>query len=92
VNDYYVGHVMSGSHGHYVGGGGGGGESTSSYTCIGAPVGQGGGFGSGGGGGGKDGSLHNNQEEGLSWGRGYPAGAQHRLDPPSAINRFQDGF
>ncbi|BAT93767.1 zinc finger protein JAGGED-like isoform X1 [Vigna umbellata] len=91
VNDYYVGHVMSGSHGHYVGGGGG--ESTSSYTCIGAPVGQGGGFGSGGGGG-KDGSLplHNNQEEGLSWGRGYPAGAQHRLDPPSAINRFQDGF
>ncbi|KAK7357787.1 hypothetical protein VNO80_17083 [Phaseolus coccineus] len=84
VNDYYVGHVMSGSHGHYVGGGG---ESTSSYTCIGAPVGQGGGAPAV-----KDGSLHNNQEEGLSWGRGYPAGAQHRLDPPSAINRFQDGF
>ncbi|RDX57917.1 Zinc finger protein JAGGED, partial [Mucuna pruriens] len=82
VNDYYVGHVMSSSHGHghYVGGGGG--ESGSSYTCIGAPVGQGG-FG------GKDGSLHNNQEEGLSWGRSY-SGAQHRLDPPSAINRFQD--
>ncbi|XP_020237656.1 zinc finger protein JAGGED [Cajanus cajan] len=69
ANDYYVGHVMSGSYG---------GESTSSYTCIGAPVGQGG----------KEGTV---QEEGLSWGRGY-AGAQHRLDPASAINRFQDGF
>ncbi|KAG4394850.1 hypothetical protein GLYMA_20G116200v4 [Glycine max] len=81
VNDYYVGHVMSGgSHGHYVGG-----ESTRSYTCIGAPVGQGGGFA-----GGKEGSAV--QEEGLStWGRGY-SGAQDRLDPPSAINRFQDGF
>ncbi|XP_027364794.1 zinc finger protein JAGGED-like [Abrus precatorius] len=90
VNDYYVGHVMSSSHGHIVGGGGGGGESTTSYTCIGAPVGQGG---FGGGGGVKDGSLHGNQiqEEGLSWGRSY-SGAQHRLDPPSAINRFQDGF
>ncbi|KAK7280473.1 hypothetical protein RJT34_25537 [Clitoria ternatea] len=44
-HDYYVGHVMSSSsnhgHGHFVGGGGG--ESSSSYTCIGAPVGQGGG-------------------------------------------------
>ncbi|XP_006589692.1 zinc finger protein JAGGED isoform X1 [Glycine max] len=82
VNDYYVGHVMSGgSHGHYVGG-----ESTSSYTYIGAPVGQAGGFA----GGGKEGSAV--QEEGLSWGRSYSGGAQHRLDPPSAINRFHDGF
>lgn len=77
-----------------------GGVGESSYTCIGAPVGQAGGFagGSGRGGlqegsvGGKDGSLNNNQEEGgLNWGRSY-SGAQHRLDPPSAINRFQDGF
>ncbi|KAL2324089.1 hypothetical protein Fmac_023147 [Flemingia macrophylla] len=53
-------------------------ESTSSYTCIRAPVGQGG----------KEGTV---QEEGLSWGRGY-SGAQHHMDPPSAINRFQDSF
>lgn len=90
MNDYYVGHVMSGgSHGHFVGGG----ESGSSYTCIGAPVGQGG-FG----GGGKEVTVNNNnnnnEEEGLSWGRSYAGAAQqHRLDPPSsAINRFQDGF
>lgn len=64
--DYYVGHVLH----NYVG-------ESSSYTCIGAPVG-------GGGGGqgfiGKDGTLQN-QEEGLNWGRSY-----------SSINRFQDGF
>ncbi|XP_054775808.1 zinc finger protein JAGGED-like [Prosopis cineraria] len=53
VNDYYVGHVLH----NYVG-------DSSSYTCIGAPVGQG--FVA------KDGTLQN-QEEGLNWGRSYSA-------------------
>ena len=104
-HDYYVGHVLSSStqqqqqYGHHsinYAAGAAAGADSGSYTCIGAPVGQGFGGGSGsgrgteGGGGGKDGSLHA-QEEGLNWGRSY-SGAQHRLDPPSAINRFQDGF
>ncbi|XP_061339466.1 zinc finger protein JAGGED-like [Gastrolobium bilobum] len=97
VNDYCVGHVLSGHPNiNYVAGAAA--ASESSYTCIGAPVGQGfgGGVGVGVGvggrglDGGKDGSLQN-QEEGLNWGRSY-SGAQHRLDPHSAINRFQDGF
>ncbi|KAK4263802.1 hypothetical protein QN277_029173 [Acacia crassicarpa] len=56
VNDYYVGHVLH----NYAG-------ESSSYTCIGAPVGQGGGFI-----GGKDGTLQN-QDEALNWGRSYSA-------------------
>ncbi|KAL1553583.1 zinc finger protein JAGGED-like isoform X1 [Salvia divinorum] len=48
--DYFVGHVL------------GGGEGENSYTCIGAPVGQG--FV----GGGRDVSLQN-EEEGVGWGR-----------------------
>lgn len=105
INDCYVGHVLS-SSGHHPGLNYGGAE-TSSYTCIGAPVGHG--FGSGGssrgtdmmgitsGGGGRDSSLQNYQEEGLNWGRSYSAGTssstqQRNLDPPASINRFQDGF
>lgn len=100
MSDYYVGHVLSSNQQYshpnlnYA-------PDSSNYTCIGAPVGQGfapGGSsrnselvgGSGVGGSGRDGSLLN-QEEGLNWGRGY-AGTQQRLDPPSSINRFQDGF
>nr|XP_025655114.1 zinc finger protein JAGGED-like isoform X3 [Arachis hypogaea] len=53
-----------------------------SYTCIGAPVvGQAG--------------KEREQEGSLNWGRSSStSGSQphHRLDPPSAINRFQDGF
>lgn len=108
ANDYYVGHVLSGSGGHHPGlnyGGAGAAAETSSYTCIGAPVGHG--FGSGGRGtdmvgisstgGGRDGSQQNHQEEGLNWGRSYSAGTssstqQRNLDPPASINRFQDGF
>ncbi|GMY18364.1 zinc finger protein JAGGED [Fagus crenata] len=98
MSDYYVGHVLNTNQQYshpnlnYT-------PDSSSYTCIGAPVGQG--FapgssrssdllGSGGSGGGRDGSLHN-QEEGLNWGRSY-SGTQQRLDPPPSINRFQDGF
>ncbi|TKY69350.1 Zinc finger protein JAGGED [Spatholobus suberectus] len=75
VSDYYVGHVLSGGTKQH---------NLNDYTCIGAPVGQA--FA----GGGKDRSLQN-QEEALSWGRGY-SGTQQRLDTHSAINRFQDGF
>jgi hypothetical protein len=105
MNDYYVGHVLSSnqqcSHPNLNYG-----APDSSYTCIGAPVGQGfapgGGSGSragtdlvgsavgGEGGSGRDGSLQN-QEEGLNWGRSF-AGTQQRMDPPAPINRFQDGF
>ncbi|KAI4313920.1 hypothetical protein L6164_026862 [Bauhinia variegata] len=107
VNDYYVGHVLGSSttqpygHSHhhnmnYVSGAAPAAES-SSYTCIGAPVGQGFTAGAGrgsdvAGGGGKDVSLQN-QDEGLNWGRSYSgSAAQQRLDHPSAINRYQDGF
>ncbi|KAE8100725.1 hypothetical protein FH972_018590 [Carpinus fangiana] len=103
MNDYYVGHVLSSnqqcSHPNLNYG-----APDSSYTCIGAPVGQG--FAPGGssragadlvgsavggeGGSGRDGSLQN-QEEGLNWGRSF-AGTQQRMDPPAPINRFQDGF
>ncbi|KAL1343016.1 zinc finger protein JAGGED-like [Arachis hypogaea] len=78
-HDYYVGHVLSygGAAESSAGGTGGG-----SYTCIGAPVvGQGG--------------KEREQEGSLNWGRSSStSGSQphHRLDPPSAINRFQDGF
>ncbi|KAK6241951.1 hypothetical protein SCA6_007340 [Theobroma cacao] len=102
MNDYYVGHVLGSSSSsqyphqnlNYLG------EPESNYTCIGAPVGHGLGPGSsrgadlGGGGGvagGRDVSL-SNQEEGLNWGRSYAGGTQQRLDHPSPINRFQDGF
>ena len=62
VSDYYVGHVLSGSHHNlnYVA------ASDSSYTCIGAPVGVGQAFVDGD----QDRSLHK-QEEGLNWGRSY---------------------
>ncbi|MED6215860.1 hypothetical protein PIB30_001999 [Stylosanthes scabra] len=82
-HDYYVGHVLS-HHGinNYAGAAadssGGG-----TYTCIGAPV----------VGGGKESQV---QEGSLNWGRSSSStsGSQphHRLDPASAINRFQDGF
>ncbi|KAK8303657.1 hypothetical protein V6Z11_D04G165700 [Gossypium hirsutum] len=97
INDYYVGHVLGSSGSsqypqqnlNYLG------APESNYTCIGAPVGHGLGAGSnrpgGGGTGGRDVSL-SNQEEGLNWGRRYAGGTQHRLENPSAINRFQDGF
>ncbi|KAL1176021.1 hypothetical protein V6Z11_A04G130300 [Gossypium hirsutum] len=97
INDYYVGHVLGSSGSsqypqqnlNYLG------APESNYTCIGAPVGHGFGAGSnrpgGGGTGGRDVSL-SNQEEGLNWGRSYAGGTQHRLENPSAINRFQDGF
>ncbi|XP_057996142.1 zinc finger protein JAGGED [Hevea brasiliensis] len=100
INDYYIGHVLNNSSQAYpshqsmnytMGG------QESNYTCIGAPVGHGG-FGAGSSrgseGSGRDGSL-SNQEEGLNWGRSYAAGgagSQQRLDPPSSINRFHDGF
>ncbi|KAF1879165.1 hypothetical protein Lal_00047837 [Lupinus albus] len=82
VNDYYVGHVLNPIHHNYMSVAGSGGGDSDSYTCIGAPVGQG----FSGGGGGKDGTLQN-QEEGLNWGRSYSGAAAG-----SAINRFQDGF
>ncbi|KAJ1436211.1 hypothetical protein SESBI_04237 [Sesbania bispinosa] len=78
VNDYHVGHVMSSSQAYNMSYGGGGGDS-SSYTCVGAPVGQG--LLRSMDAGGKDGSLQN-QEEGLNWGRSYSGAggtAQHRL-------------
>ncbi|KAF2317781.1 hypothetical protein GH714_041093 [Hevea brasiliensis] len=96
INDYYIGHVLNNNSSQayqsmtYIGG------QESNYTCIGAPVGHGA-FGAGSSrgsvGSGRDGSL-SNQEEGLNWGRGYAAGGagSQRLDPPSSINRFQDGF
>ncbi|KAG5240400.1 hypothetical protein OIU78_006955 [Salix suchowensis] len=97
VNDYYIGHVLNNTSQTYpshqnmnynMG------ASESNYTCIGAPVAHGG-FGPGSSrsteGSGRDGSL-SNQEDGLNWGRSYAAGGQQRLDHPSSINRFQDGF
>lgn len=71
----------------------------SNYTCIGAPVGHSG-FGPGSsrgseGGSGRGGSLSNQDQEGLNWGRSYAAGgagSQQRLDHPSPINRYHDGF
>ncbi|KAK9001089.1 hypothetical protein V6N11_082881 [Hibiscus sabdariffa] len=91
INDYYVGHVLGSSGSsqypqqnlNYLG------PQDSNYTCIGAPVGHG--FGPSPSRGGADASL-SNQEEGLNWGRSYAGGTQQRLDNPSAINRFQDGF
>ncbi|GLT91813.1 hypothetical protein SLE2022_096850 [Rubroshorea leprosula] len=85
-SDYYVGHVLgSGSTSQYphqnlnfIG------AQDSNYTCIGAPVGHGFGPGSSRGSE-RDGPL-SNQEEGLNWGR------SQRLDPPSSINRFHEGF
>ncbi|XP_071725330.1 zinc finger protein JAGGED-like, partial [Rutidosis leptorrhynchoides] len=94
INDYYVGHVLSGSnstttqfphthhHHHNLNNFMNAHESTS-YTCIGAPVGHTftpGGSGSG------SGAGANNQEEGLTWGRSS-------YTNPSSINRsYQDGF
>ncbi|XP_022775550.1 zinc finger protein JAGGED-like [Durio zibethinus] len=103
INDYYVGHVLGNSSSsqyphqnlNYLG------APDSNYTCIGAPVGQGFGPGSGRGAdlggsgegvaGGRDVSL-SNQEQRLNWGRSYAGVTQQRLDHPSTINRFQDGF
>ena len=105
MNEYNVGHVLGSSSSsqyrhqnhNYLG------ATDSNYTCIGAPVGHGfgscsnrgadlaGSGGGGGGAGGRDASL-SNQEEGLNWGRSYAGGTQQRLDYPSTINRFQDGF
>ncbi|KAI4357813.1 hypothetical protein L6164_001737 [Bauhinia variegata] len=90
VNDYYVGHVLGSStaqpyghsHHHNLNYVSGAAAESSGYNCIVAPpVGQGfasAGRGSDVAGGGKDVSLHN--------------AAQQRLDPASAINRYQDGF
>ncbi|XP_061360648.1 zinc finger protein JAGGED-like [Gastrolobium bilobum] len=64
VNDYYVGHVLSGNLNY---------EATESvYTCIGAPVGQA--FA----GSGNDRSLHNEDDEGLNWGRSYSGTQKQR--------------
>ncbi|KAK8561552.1 hypothetical protein V6N12_048618 [Hibiscus sabdariffa] len=81
INDYYVGHIQNPQQNlNYLG------PQDSNYTCIGAPVGHG--FGRA-----DFGSLSNNQEEGLNWGStSYAGGTQQRLENPSAINRFQDGF
>ncbi|XP_048228544.1 zinc finger protein JAGGED isoform X2 [Ricinus communis] len=105
INDYYIGHVLnssSSSQAYPMSYNMGSSHQESNYTCIGAPVGHGGfGVGSSRGGSERDGSL-SNQEEGLNWGRSFAATAatggvgggsqQQRLDPPSSINRFQDGF
>ncbi|KAL4354513.1 hypothetical protein GQ457_06G005250 [Hibiscus cannabinus] len=76
INDYYLGHIQNPQQNlNYLG------PQESNYTCIGAPVGHG--FGRA-----DFGSLSNNQEEGLNWGRtSYAGGTQQRLE-----NRFQDGF
>ncbi|KAK8563989.1 hypothetical protein V6N12_036123 [Hibiscus sabdariffa] len=81
INDYYVGHIQNSQQNlNYLG------PQDSNYTCIGTPVGHG--FGRA-----DFGSLSNkNQEEGVNWGRSYAGGTQQRLENPSAINRFQDGF
>ncbi|OMP11155.1 hypothetical protein COLO4_03992 [Corchorus olitorius] len=97
MNDLYVGHVLgvgsSSSSSQYpqaqqnnLNYNMGLGAQESNYTCIGAPVGHRGAE-LGLGGGGRDMPL-SNQEEGLNWVRSQ----QQRLDHPSAINRFQDGF
>ncbi|XP_008465782.1 zinc finger protein JAGGED [Cucumis melo] len=80
INDYYVGHVLGNPSqcSHQTVNYGSSPVESSSYTCIGAPVGHAAaGFGGrdGGGSGGRDGSQQ-----------------QQRLDVPSSINRFQDGF
>ncbi|KGN51212.2 hypothetical protein Csa_008797 [Cucumis sativus] len=80
INDYYVGHVLGNPSqcSHQTVNYGSSSVESSSYTCIGAPVGHAAvGFGGrdGGGSGGRDGSQQ-----------------QQRLDVPSSINRFQDGF
>ncbi|MED6194498.1 hypothetical protein PIB30_029146 [Stylosanthes scabra] len=91
-HDYYVGHVLSTAQqqqfGHHYAGGAADSSAGGTYTCIGAPVvGQGGG---------KEIHGHGQQEGSLNWGRSSSStsGSQphHRLDPASAINRFQDGF
>ncbi|KAF5468570.1 hypothetical protein F2P56_012713, partial [Juglans regia] len=102
MNDYCVGHVLSSNQQcqpnlSY--------SPDSSYTCIGAPVGQGFAPGSssrvsdmlgsgvlgGGGGSGREGSSHN-PEEGLNWSRSFAGTQQQRLDAPPSLTRFQDGF
>ncbi|XLR01881.1 hypothetical protein S83_068079 [Arachis hypogaea] len=82
-HDYYVGHVLSTAQQHAINYGGAAESSAAggSYTCIGAPV--------------VGGGKERDQEGSLNWGRSSStSGSQphHRLDPPSAINRFQDGF
>lgn len=59
VNDYFVGHALSSSTIY---------GNEASYTCIGAPVGQGLSTSSGSGGGGGL-RYSSNQDEGLNWGR-----------------------
>ncbi|XP_022953929.1 zinc finger protein JAGGED-like [Cucurbita moschata] len=78
INDYYVGHVLGNpaqcSHQTMNYGSTRSSMESSSYTCIGAPVGPAATFGGRESGSGRDGSQ------------------QQRLDVPSSINRFQDGF
>ncbi|KAJ8774528.1 hypothetical protein K2173_016974 [Erythroxylum novogranatense] len=105
-NDYYIGHVLNNTSQNMTFNSMATTDSTS-YTCIGAPVGHNS-FGPGSSRGSdlsnvRDGSL-SHHEEGLNWGRSYPAtasgggggrGLHHqRLDhnPTTSISRFQDGF
>ncbi|KAE8702371.1 Detected protein of unknown function [Hibiscus syriacus] len=93
IDDYYVGHVLGSSQYpqqnlNYIG------PHDPNYTCIGAPVGFGPSPSCGGATdfGGRDLST-SRQEEGLNWVRSYAGGStQHRLENPSAMTRFQDGF
>ncbi|KAE8692782.1 Detected protein of unknown function [Hibiscus syriacus] len=93
INDYYVGHVLGSSQYpqrnlNYIG------PQDPNYTCFGAPVGFGPSPRCGGGSdfGGRDLST-SSREEGLNWDQSYAGGStQHRLENPSAINRFQNGF
>nr|APE66484.1 zinc finger protein jagged-related [Aquilegia coerulea] len=111
MNDYFVGHVLPPPNSHrqqlnvnYSSRG-----PESNYTCIGAPLGRdqyqshedggvrGGTDLSASGASGEDGSLQNNQEDGLSWGRSSSstyAGATTTqcFDHSSSINRFHDGL
>ncbi|XP_051145174.1 zinc finger protein JAGGED-like [Andrographis paniculata] len=59
MNDYFVGHALSGSSSY------GSGRSEGNYTCIGAPVGQGMTNSNGG----RDMSVLNQEDGGLNWGR-----------------------
>ncbi|KAJ8758497.1 hypothetical protein K2173_000218 [Erythroxylum novogranatense] len=104
-NDYYVGNVFNNScqnsylSSQQVISCNNMGSTDSMYTCIGAPVGHnalGPSSSRGSEVNARDGSL-SHQEEGFNWGRSYAATTgvgfrQHRLDPTTSINRFQDWF
>ncbi|XP_050221348.1 zinc finger protein JAGGED-like isoform X2 [Mercurialis annua] len=107
INDYYIGHVINSNTtsqaypmNYNIGAANNSSHQESNFTCIGAPVGHGGFGASRGGRPERDGSLSNQEEELVNWGRSYTtaaaaaaAGGVQRLDGSSSINRFhQDGF